>query len=278
MPVPRSQRSRPHRSVVRRTSRLLVFLLVLGIPTPAVLPGAAASTSVAGQCQVAAHRGDHTHYTENGLGAFRRAVTVGAEWLEADARVTSDQQVMLMHDETVDRTTNGTGAVSAMTATQVHGLRLNDGIYSPPYAFQVLNMAATYKRKVLLELKAMGTSTSYLRLANSIRAAGVDRVTIQSFSATLLSRIRAVLPEVKTAITSVEALPAATVRANGGIVVEQSAITDSWLATMAGLPVYAWVVDSTVGWERLSTHVDAIITNNPAGYIAARAALCGTSP
>lgn len=269
----------PGLRILGRCSRLLVVVSALAAPTLMLIPRAEASTSVASECMVAAHRGDHTRYTENGLGAFRRAVTDGAEWLEADARVTSDQQVVLMHDTTVDRTTNGTGAVSSMTALEFRSLRLNDGIYPPPYAFQVLNMAENYNRKVLLELKAMGTSTSFRRLANSIRAAGVERVTIQSFNATLLQQIKVWVPEVKTAITTVEALPAATVRANGGIVVEQSAITDSWLATVVGLPVYAWVVDSTAEWSRLSTHVDAIITNNPAGYIAARAALCGlTSP
>ena len=265
---------------MRALIRLLLCLASVVLTGLVIVPStaASASTSAAEDCQVAAHRGDHTQYTENGMGAFKRAASVGAEWLEADARVTSDQRVVLMHDSTVDRTTNGRGAVAKKTAQQIRGLRLNDGIYAPPYATQLLNLAEATNRKVLLELKAMGTGTSYSRLASSIRGAGVERVTIQSFSAARLARIKALVPRVKTAITTRTALPASTIRANGGIVVEQSAITDHWLSTVVGLPVYAWTVDSHADWERLSTRVDAIITNNPAGYIAARASLCGRGP
>lgn len=259
-------------------SRLTWFascLLTLALTGLVVAPSAGASTTVSSECTVAAHRGDHTHYTEDGMGAFGQAVADGAEWLEGDARVTSDQHVMLMHDSTVGRTTNGAGRVSRKTARQLRRLRLNDGVYAPPFASQLLNLAEATDRKVLLELKAMGTSTSYRRLAASIRAVGVERVTVQSFSATRLVRIKRLVPGLRTAIASRTALPASTVQAYGGIVIEQSAITDEWLASVAGLPVFAWTVDARAEWERLSRRVDAIITNDPAGYIAARSALCG---
>lgn len=269
---------------MRRTTtaialRTSICLAALGT-TVAIFSGvspASASTGDAVACPVAAHRGDHRVFTENGMGAFNQAVTDTSEWLEADARVTSDQQIMLMHDATVDRTTNGTGNVSTKTAAQMRQLRLNDGHYVPPYAWQVLELAEANNRKVLLELKTMGTSNSYSRLAAWINSAGVDRVTIQSSSTTLLQRIKTVLPRVKTAIVSKTALPVATVRANGGIVVEQSVATTEYLASLVGLPTFVFTVNSPSGWAKFSKQVDAIITDDPAGYIAARAALCAST-
>jgi glycerophosphoryl diester phosphodiesterase len=258
---------------MRTLVRAAAVMVVLAA-AQAVVPTAWASTSDALACHVAAHRGDHTTATENGMGAFRQAVLDGAEWLEADAQVTADQHLVLMHDPTVDRTTNGTGAVAAKTGAQVRRLLLDDGRYRPPYVSQLLDLARTRNLHVLLELKSMGNSTSYRNLAARIRTAGVARVTVQSASASRLSRIKALVPRLRTAIISWTALPASTVRADGGIVVEQSVVTPEYLATLAGLPVYVFTVDSPVAWARLSRTVDAIITNDPAGYVAARVSLC----
>jgi glycerophosphoryl diester phosphodiesterase len=240
----------------------------------AAAPEATASTAVAADCQVVAHRGDHVAHTENGMGAFRAAVRDGAEWLEADARVTSDQRVVLMHDRTVGRTTDGRGRVANKTARQIRRLHLNDGVYRPPFASQLLNLAARKGRKVLLELKAMGGPTSYARLAKAVRRAGVARVTVYSRHPALLQRIRSRLSGLRTAIASTRALSRRTVAAQGGIVVDQHAITRAWLSSVKGLPVYAYTVNHKVGWRRLSKRVDAIITDDPRGYIAARASLC----
>jgi len=65
--------------------------------------------------RVIAHRGEHLRAPENTLAAFRGAVEAGADYLEADIRTSSDGKLVLMHDATVDRTTNGRGDVAAMT-------------------------------------------------------------------------------------------------------------------------------------------------------------------
>lgn len=73
---------------------------------------------------IAAHRGAHLDQPENSLPAIRRAVEVGADIVEIDIRLTRDGVPILMHDETVDRTTNGTGAVAEMTLEEIRALRL----------------------------------------------------------------------------------------------------------------------------------------------------------
>ena len=69
-----------------------------------------------------AHRGEHLHHPENTIPAFQAAIDAGADYFEADIRTTSDGKLVIMHDDTADRTTNGSGPVSNMTFDQVRAL------------------------------------------------------------------------------------------------------------------------------------------------------------
>lgn len=71
---------------------------------------------------VISHRGEHLHHPENTLPAFQAAIEAGADFFEVDVRTTSDGKLVLMHDESVKRTTNGTGLVREMTFAQVRAL------------------------------------------------------------------------------------------------------------------------------------------------------------
>jgi glycerophosphoryl diester phosphodiesterase len=69
-----------------------------------------------------AHRGDNHCAPENTLPAFALAVEKGAHQIEFDLRVTKDEQLIVIHDETVDRTTNGAGKTTDLTLAQVQAL------------------------------------------------------------------------------------------------------------------------------------------------------------
>ena len=71
---------------------------------------------------VAAHRGWSTAYPENTMEAFRAAAEIGVDQIETDVRVTKDGELVLIHDATVDRTTNGTGRVIDMTLAELKTL------------------------------------------------------------------------------------------------------------------------------------------------------------
>lgn len=71
---------------------------------------------------VAAHRGWCAAYPENTMEAFRAAAELGVDQIETDIRVTKDGELVLIHDKTVDRTTNGTGAVCEMTLAELRAL------------------------------------------------------------------------------------------------------------------------------------------------------------
>jgi len=71
---------------------------------------------------IVAHRGMAAGYPENTLVAFRHSVALGFPVIEVDLRATADGHIVIMHDETVDRTTSGTGEVGRMTLAEVRSL------------------------------------------------------------------------------------------------------------------------------------------------------------
>jgi glycerophosphoryl diester phosphodiesterase len=77
---------------------------------------------LAAQIMVISHRGEHLAHPENTLPAFQAAMDAGADFFELDVRTISDGQLVLMHDGTVDRTTDGHGAVYQLTFEQIRAL------------------------------------------------------------------------------------------------------------------------------------------------------------
>jgi glycerophosphoryl diester phosphodiesterase len=71
---------------------------------------------------VISHRGEHLSHPENTLPAFQAAIDAGADYFELDVRTTYDGHLILMHDGTVDRTTNGKGRVRDLTFDQIRSL------------------------------------------------------------------------------------------------------------------------------------------------------------
>lgn len=73
---------------------------------------------------VVAHRGDWKHSVENSLPAMRHAIEMGVDVVEIDIRRTADGRLVLMHDATIDRTTNGRGEVASLTFDSIRRCRL----------------------------------------------------------------------------------------------------------------------------------------------------------
>src|ERR1043165_3966874 len=68
------------------------------------------------------HRGEHLQHPENTMPAYRAAVEAGADFIETDVRTTSDGKLVIMHDASVDRCTNGHGDVASMTFDEARKL------------------------------------------------------------------------------------------------------------------------------------------------------------
>jgi glycerophosphoryl diester phosphodiesterase len=132
------------RTRLRHAASAAVLTLAIGIVVPPTgAPGLVDRDSVdpadwsslrgGGRTDVliAAHRGEWRAAPENSLAAVKKAIADGAEVVEVDVRRTRDGRLVLMHDETVDRTTNGTGRVADLTLAQIEQLRLKEGMADP---------------------------------------------------------------------------------------------------------------------------------------------------
>jgi len=71
---------------------------------------------------IIAHRGDKTHAPENTLAAFKLAAENGADAVEFDLKLTADGRIVVLHDQTVNRTTNGMGKISSLSFAEVRDL------------------------------------------------------------------------------------------------------------------------------------------------------------
>lgn len=103
---------------------------------------------------VVAHRGDWRNAPENSLQAIQNCIDMGVDMVEIDVRETKDGHLVLMHDQTIDRTTTGKGKVSDWTLDSLQGLFLKDGLgVATPHKIPTLEQALELsKDKILLNL------------------------------------------------------------------------------------------------------------------------------
>lgn len=153
---------------------------------------------------VSGHRGDRVHGLENTMTAFRMAVEAGVDMVETDVRMTADGELVLMHDETVDRTTDGTGLVKDLTLAQIK--QLNAAVHSngsfpaePPATLkELLDFALSHSTLLLnVEFKDYPTEgneafafTCCDKIADMLASYGVaGRTWINSFDGRILERV-----------------------------------------------------------------------------------------
>jgi len=106
--------------MINKAALIFCSLLVTSATGFTQAPSAAPQTTA--QIVAIAHRGEHLHHPENTMPAFQAAIDAGADFFEADIRTTRDGKLVIMHDETADRTSNGSGPISNMTFDQVRAL------------------------------------------------------------------------------------------------------------------------------------------------------------
>jgi glycerophosphoryl diester phosphodiesterase len=217
-------------------------------------------------CVYAAHRGYTAHATENSMGAFRRAVYRNANYLEMDVQVTKDGQFVIMHDETINRTSNGSGRIINKTWDQLRQVRLNDG-QSIPTLGAVLDMAKPTRSNVLLELKWIPKSR-FAAVKKLIDGFGAERVVVNGFSSYVVGHFHEMYPDVKTALDTNGQISLARAQSYGGVMPDSRHVSLGWLADMqkAGVPVYLWTVDGPTGWNRYRGKVTLVLTNHAADY------------
>jgi len=143
--------------------------------------------------KVVGHRGAAGLLPENTLAGFRRAIELGVDAVECDVRLSADGELVLMHDATVDRTTNGSGAVGEMDLEAL--LALDAGGGEPPPTFEYLLDTVVGKCELFCELKGEETGPPAAE-AVAARATASD-VLFVSFSRERAISIREVIPDAR---------------------------------------------------------------------------------
>ena len=162
-----------------------------------------------------AHRGGSRLRPENTLAAFDHALALGVDGLECDVHLSADREVVVIHDETLDRTTDATGAVSARTAAELArvdaGYRLGETDGFPfrgqhigvPRLAELLTRCAAVP--VIVELKGEDAEVGRRAVAVVRECRAETRVILAGFSQAVLDEVRRLAPEIPTSASRVEA-------------------------------------------------------------------------
>ncbi|UFJ43117.1 glycerophosphodiester phosphodiesterase [Brevibacillus humidisoli] len=226
-----------------------------------------------------AHRGASARHPENTLEAFRAAIRLGADGIELDVQLTSDGEVVVIHDPWLDRTTDGTGLVQNRTFAELR--RLSAGSWFDPRFSkskipslrEVLALVMPTRMQVILELKNFFVPQPELekRVVELLRIYEMEqRAIISSFNFNSLLHIKELAPAVRTGLLYIghlhEPWDIARQYQTEQLHVPKEEITPSLIrqAHRHRLEVIGWTINSSQTILRMrKLGIDGIITNYP---------------
>ncbi len=218
------------------------------------------------------HRGNGASYGENTMLSFKLAFLAGANGIEYDVRATKDGQLVVVHDETVNRTTNGAGAVSDYTYEELR--QLNAGFIERIPLFEEVLFKFHDKAFQNVEIKDKRIAEKILHTIECYGPPDAKNILVSAFDWDELKPIT--LANIPTALLADKEkidelgeygfITEASRRGASAINPEFTAVTPSliFLARKAGLKVYSWTVDEPNDIARMKEFgVDGIISNYP---------------
>lgn len=234
--------------------------------------------------RVIAHRGASGHAPENTIAAMQRAAQLGARWVEVDVKLTQDGVLVLMHDDTLERTTNARGPVQNATAATLAGLDAGRwfgaafaGERIPTFA-QFADICATLKLRANIEIKACPGRE---RETGAALAAGLRRhwtsepPLISSFAESASDAFHAVMPEIPRGFLTGAIPPDARLAPLAGRYVAIHAgvnhlkVQDVRRAKAQGFQILVWTVNDAQQAKALfDMGVDAVFSDYPERVLA----------
>jgi glycerophosphoryl diester phosphodiesterase len=243
---------------------------------------------------VVAHRGDSAHAPENTLDALQQGAALGVDALEFDVRLTRDGHAVVVHDPTVDRTTNGTGPVAGLTLGEIQRLDAGfhfttDGGRSFPWRGRGVTipaldhvLGAFPSMPIIIEIKAAAASLETKRLLE--RHGATRRCVVGSFSDETVAPFRGSGIAFFAVRGDVVRLYARALAPGGPTHLPYDALCIppafralplpvlrmAHMAHRCGVPTHVWTVDDPARARRYwDGGVNAIISNDPAVILAA---------
>src|SRR5712692_580955 len=226
---------------------------------------------------VVAHRGASGHAPENTLAAFRRAAELGARFIETDLQLSRDSRFVAIHDDTLDRTTNGRGPVRQLTLAELRELDAGSW-FDPRFAAEriptleeILRFAREFDVVFYLEIKPAGAWGVEHALVGALREAQeAARTVVLSFDLGTLAAVRRLDPTLLMGYLFSRPTPDAVKRAleagvrqlapRGDLVTPELVAA----ARRADLQVVTWTINEPAHMRALiAAGVDGIMTDYP---------------
>src|SRR5262249_32823845 len=231
---------------------------------------------------VIAHRGASGHAPENTLAAFRRALAMGATFIETDLQLSRDARFVAIHDGTLERTTSGKGTVHELTLADLR--RLDAGAWFGsefageriPTLEEILEFSKKHDVVFYLELKPAGSWGGEHALIGALRESGeIARTVVISFDSSILAALRRIEPTLMTGLLfegQLEDPLGKAVEIGARQVVVRGDLVTPWMigeARRRDLQVVCWTVNHPAHMRLLAAAgVDGIMSDYPDRLIA----------
>ncbi|MDG6910069.1 MAG: hypothetical protein JRN08_06840 [Nitrososphaerota archaeon] len=232
--------------------------------------------TVPGRPMVVAHRGASGHMPENTLASFELALEMKADMIELDVHPCKDGTLVVMHDETVDRTTGASGRISEMSLEEIRGFdaaaKSSLGRREPVPTFA--EVLERYSKRIPIAVEVKHGSSVYpgveKRVAREIREHGAeDRVELISFDLDCLTNLKREDPSLKTGFIFVGNMASFADLVKGQV----DALHGRWNfvtreqvahAREVGMPTFVWTVDLPADIRgALELGADGIVSDFP---------------
>jgi len=217
------------------------------------------------------HRGASGYEPENTLISFEKAIDLGADGIEIDVHLSSDGQLIVIHDETIDRTTNGKGEVNKMSLQELKKIRINNSQEIPTLieVFELVNRRCF----INIELKGIGTAKPVVELIENYiltKNWNYDDFLVSSFDWKMLEETTLLNPKIRIGVLTEESVEDALAFAKKikafSIHPNYQLLSKENVALMRenGFEVFPWTVNSNEAIQKIkSFNINGIISNFP---------------
>ncbi|KFF07079.1 glycerophosphodiester phosphodiesterase [Flavobacterium reichenbachii] len=218
-----------------------------------------------------AHRGAKAYEPENTLIAFQKALDLNADGIELDVHLSADGHIIVIHDETIDRTTDGNGLVNSFSLSELKSF-LIDGKYKIPTLNEVFDLVDK-KCLINIELKGLGTARKVVKIIEeyiSEKNWNYEDFIVSGFDWNMLeetSNLNSKIPigvlteeNIAAALAFAENIKAKAIHPDFHLLNNENVLQ----IQEKGFMVLPWTINSEEDIQKVKSYkVDGIISDNP---------------
>lgn len=221
-----------------------------------------------------AHRGASYYAPENTMASFQKAVELGFDYIELDIRLSKDQQLVVIHDEDVKRTTNGSGAIGDFTVEELKMLDAGSW-FSPDFSDERIplleDVLLQFGKKIgiLIDVKSPETQPGIIDILSSLLSFHIenginpDSLKVQTFNLDELKKFKEHLPSIGTGLLlnkPLDLLQLASYRPYASFLsIHHQLLSKAFIkqAQLLGFDIFSWTIKKQYQFsmmQRLGVH------------------------